>query len=612
MRPFPRRFAFALAFAVSALAQAPAVHFHHLHLNATDPQADIDFYTKHFNCERAKFAGVMDAVWAQKSWILFNKVNTPPPSDILSTIWHFGWGAPDAPKEFERQKQLGAEFDTPLTDISDIGGGTGKNLFYFMYVRGPDKSLIELNTARSDNFGHIHLLAPDPIATGEWYAKHFGIANVRYQRESRVYRGVHIGPSASFMIDNVNVIIYPLAYAHDAMPALWANRTEQEPTKGRVVDHIGLSVDNLDATLARLKEEGVTITDPPRTAFNGAVKFAFIEGPDKMRIELVEGQAVRPTPPAAATGGSFSAPEDIGWRSVSVYSDGTRMHGEVFTPRSAGDHKLPVIVMAHGWGGTVVNMRRDAVLFARAGYYVLAFDYRGWGASDSRLIPTGDVPKPGANGRMNVEVREVREVVDPMDMATDWFNAIHWVAGEPQADMNRLGLWGSSFSGGLVVYVAEKDHRVKAIHSQVGAMDGRDVMRDPETASQAYADATKMARGTESYAPAGTPYQVVRTVNGQRKMTGTLRGQPVIAKFMVYAPVDEVNEARQCAMQFLVAEKEELFNNADHAVKAYNAFQGTKNLVVMPGITHYGIYTTDFEQANKLALQWFDKNLKSE
>ncbi len=268
----------------------PLAHFHHLHLNTTDPARDIDFYTKHFNCERAKFAGAMDAVWAQKSWILFTKVSSPAPSEILSTIWHFGWGAPDMPKEYQRQLDMGAKFETPLTDISDIGGGNAKGVFFFAYVIAPDGNLIELNTARSDRFGHIHLLSADPVAAAGWYSKHFGLP-ARYQRESRVYRGVHIGPSASITIDNVNVIFYPLQYAKDAWPKLWGDRTELEPTKGRVVDHIGLSVDNLDASVERLKSEGIAVTDAPRSILGGKVKFAFIEGPDKMRIELVEGQA---------------------------------------------------------------------------------------------------------------------------------------------------------------------------------------------------------------------------------------------------------------------------------------------------------------------------------
>src|SRR5271157_3943547 len=71
----------------------PLAHFHHLHLNTTDPQAAIAFYTSKFDCEKGKFGGALDAVWAQKSWILFTKVEQPPPSEVVSALYHFGWGA---------------------------------------------------------------------------------------------------------------------------------------------------------------------------------------------------------------------------------------------------------------------------------------------------------------------------------------------------------------------------------------------------------------------------------------------------------------------------------------------------------------------------------------
>src|SRR5262249_38292491 len=136
--------------------------------------------------------------------------------------------------------------------------------------------------------------------------------------------------------------------------------------------------------------------------------------------------------------------------------------------------KLPTIVMSHGWGGTAKALRPDAMAFAQAGYLVVAFDYRGWGNSDSRLIPIG---KPETrDGKLIAEVKEVREVVDPIDQTTDILDAINWVAEDKQCDPDRIGIWGSSFSGGHVVYVAARDPRVKAFVSQVGAMDGRWVL----------------------------------------------------------------------------------------------------------------------------------------
>ncbi|MGH9839518.1 MAG: VOC family protein [Blastocatellia bacterium] len=271
----------------------PEAHFHHLHLNTTDPKAAIDFYTSRFDCEKARFQGLTDAVWAQKSWIFFNKVNAPPPWELTSAVWHFGWGAEKMKEEYERQLKLGTKFFTPLTDISDIGGNTGaKDLFYYAYVQSPDNALIELNTAGHHNFGHLHLFSADPVAAGEWYMKYFGAKRRSTRppsREPRFYRGHQIGPSMSLQIDNVNLIIYPVEYTKKAYPDHWKGKTEIESTKGRVVDHISFSFENLADALEKLRKDGVKVTEETQSLAGGKVKYAFIEGPDKMRIDLTEG-----------------------------------------------------------------------------------------------------------------------------------------------------------------------------------------------------------------------------------------------------------------------------------------------------------------------------------
>src|SRR5215472_15759570 len=242
-------------------AAAPLAHFHHVHLNSTDPAAAIAFYTSKFDCEKAKYAGKIDAVWAQKSWLLFDKVSTPPKSEITSAIWHIGWGAEDIKATYQKQLDSGTKFETPLSDISDIGGGKpNSGLILFAYVDGPDHELIELNSATHHHFGHIHLLSKDPIAAGEWYIKELGMVrrgSGPVSREPRMYRGFQIGPSMSLMMDNVNFIIFPMEYAKTQWPELWKDRTDFESTSGHVTDHIGFSVDNLDQTLDRLKKDGV-------------------------------------------------------------------------------------------------------------------------------------------------------------------------------------------------------------------------------------------------------------------------------------------------------------------------------------------------------------------
>src|SRR5262245_46677776 len=71
-------------------------------------------------------------------------------------------------------------------------------------------------------------------------------------------------------------------------------------------------------------------------------------------------------------------------RQVNIMSEGVRLHADIYSPKSAAAGPLPTIIMSHGWGGTAAMLRTQATDFARAGYLVVAFDYRGWGESDSR------------------------------------------------------------------------------------------------------------------------------------------------------------------------------------------------------------------------------------
>jgi dienelactone hydrolase len=292
----------------------------------------------------------------------------------------------------------------------------------------------------------------------------------------------------------------------------------------------------------------------------------------------------------------FSPPADLEYRKATIASEGTRMAADVFAPK--GDARLPCILMAHGWGGTKANFRPDAVVFARAGYFVAGFDYRGWGESESRVILTRPATAPKRGESFTAEVREVREVVDPLDMAADWLNAVHWAAGEPRCDISKLGLWGSSFSGGLVVWAAARDARVKAIHSQVGALDGRTMAAAEADRQLAYEEATRRARGELEYPAPGAV------------VIGKLRGAPIRARFLDFAPVEDVVKAPRCAMQFVIAEREELFDNNDHAIKAHARALGPKRLITIPKITHYGIYLEARAEAQRLAIEWFDEHLK--
>ena len=298
---------------------------------------------------------------------------------------------------------------------------------------------------------------------------------------------------------------------------------------------------------------------------------------------------------------SFTPPDDVTVRSVDIYSEGTRMAGDVYSAKANAGKKLPTIVMAHGWGGTKAAFRPEAVAFAQAGYLVVAFDYRGWGESDSRVVLVDKhAPAQKQNYHFTAEVQEVREVVEPLDMVVDWLNAINWAVGDPQCDPDKIGLWGSSLSGGLVVSAAELDPRVKALHSQVPSLDGHWTIANPQERATTEKEATERAHGELGY-----PAPRANTVQ-------KLIGAPIRYQFAAWRPVEYVDRAPNVAMQFVVAEKEELMDNKDNGILAYQRAKGPKNLVTIPEIQHYGVYMQPAarQQARDLAIAWFDKYLK--
>jgi catechol 2,3-dioxygenase-like lactoylglutathione lyase family enzyme len=266
--------------------------FHHVHLNTVDPEAAIEFYTTKFKAEKQKFAGRQDAVWTGDSWLLFTKVNAPPPSDTVSGIWHIGWGAEDMKATYQKQVDSGTKFQTPLMDISDqVGAAANSGRFFKAYVDGPDHAIIELNTASHHNFGHVHLFSADPPAAGEWYMTHLGIKG-RVSRNTRIYQNTAIAPSASLTANHVSLFIYPMEYLNGAGYEPFKGREELAPTRGRVIDHLGFAVDDVDQAVAKLKAAGVKVTEEPRTV--GQIKSAFVEGPDQVAIELIEDHSPQP------------------------------------------------------------------------------------------------------------------------------------------------------------------------------------------------------------------------------------------------------------------------------------------------------------------------------
>ena len=294
----------------------------------------------------------------------------------------------------------------------------------------------------------------------------------------------------------------------------------------------------------------------------------------------------------------FALPDNVAMKEVTIWSAGSRLDGDLFWPKSmAPDDKLPAIVLSHGWGGTKQSSRRSASRFAAAGYITLGLSYRTWGNSEGPMILLDGMPQLDENNEATVRVRFVREVVDPLNQADDFRAALDFIEGEPNVDTSRIGAWGTSYGGGLVVWSAARDSRIRAVLSQVGGMGV------PWDAMKAVAKkrAIDIARGDAE----PVPQDIDRT--------GELRGTPHFAKMIRYNAVQVAHRIRVPTM-LIDAENEELFDRREHGKRVFEILRAQGDVPVryevVPDIGHYGIYREAFEQSVQLALGWFDVHLK--
>jgi len=134
---------------------------------------------------------------------------------------------------------------------------------------------------------------------------------------------------------------------------------------------------------------------------------------------------------------------------VSFPSGDARCAAWLYLPEQPKPH--PVIVMAHGLGG-IREMRLDAFAerFCEAGYACLVFDYRNFGASQG----------------------EPRQLLDIKSQQEDWRSAVAYARTREDLDAAKVVLWGTSFSGGHVIYTAAADAKIAAVIAQCPFTDG--------------------------------------------------------------------------------------------------------------------------------------------
>jgi fermentation-respiration switch protein FrsA (DUF1100 family) len=294
-------------------------------------------------------------------------------------------------------------------------------------------------------------------------------------------------------------------------------------------------------------------------------------------------------------------------RDIEFRSEGVICRGWFYTPNNAlANQRHPTIVMAHGFSA-VKEMRLDrfAEAFAAAGMASLVFDYRGAGASDG----------------------EPRQDIDPFAQIADYRNAISYARLLSEVDPERIGIWGSSYSGGHVLVVSALDRRVKAVVSQVPLIDAWEslgsmlgveartamVQQLIEERERLYAGGKPqmMPVVAAAGAPAALPgdeawewFQLAAKTAPTWKNEITLRS---MERLLDYAPGRYVDRIAPTPLLMIVAEKD--FLPVDIARRAFERAGEPKRLCILP-FGHFAPYEPPhFATAAREAAAWFRRHL---
>ncbi|KAI9372870.1 Alpha/Beta hydrolase protein [Aspergillus egyptiacus] len=159
-------------------------------------------------------------------------------------------------------------------------------------------------------------------------------------------------------------------------------------------------------------------------------------------------------------------------------ADDVTLRGWLFRPSTEPPEKrLPCLVMSHGFSAL-----KEMGLVSFAEHFAthlpiscLVYDNRGFGDSDT---------KEG----------QPRQEILPFQQTSDLSDAITYAQSRPDIVPDRIGAWGSSFSGGHALLVGAVDRRVKVVLSHAPFTDGWETLNRlirpdmVDTVNQAFQD----------------------------------------------------------------------------------------------------------------------------
>ena len=227
-----------------AAREAP-VAMGHMHLNVSDIDEHKRFWVDVIGAE----AGKLDTMEYVKypNALIFLHEQKPTDGTKGSSVNHIGIQFPDVPAMVAKVRAAGV----PVVTKAEISRNRAKGDIFFSpsqfrylaFIMGPDELKIEMfeNRALKTPLAnhHIHFAGQHDKKMQAWYAEIFGA------------KPMQRGPFEAADLPGVN-----LTYTRTDTP--------QEPIKGRVLDHIGFEIDDLESFCRKLERQGHQVRPPLR------------------------------------------------------------------------------------------------------------------------------------------------------------------------------------------------------------------------------------------------------------------------------------------------------------------------------------------------------------
>src|SRR5215467_1972339 len=257
------------------------VRIAHYHLNVTSLDAHKKFWVDTLGGTAMKFQG-LDVVKFPDAFI-FLKVQKPSGPTRGTAFDHVGFTVPSVPAMAMKLAAAGYQETTGREpkpgEAPPATSGTSAVYGRFAYFIGPDGAKIELVTSDQKDAPpivahHIHFINKQYVEMQQWYMKAFDAT-------------LRPGQTDFFIGADLPGVGYSLNFFR------WEGDQSMThvPTAGRVVDHVGFEVKNLDAFCKALEAKGIEVIQPykKRDAAMNDIATAMIVDPWGVSIELTEG-----------------------------------------------------------------------------------------------------------------------------------------------------------------------------------------------------------------------------------------------------------------------------------------------------------------------------------